>query len=171
MNALIYSPILSHPATAGNRQVVYEIGKYMQSAGYVIHFVYYTLEGLTQSQYDVMRNEWDYFDVIVKSPNQPGHRTLGDVFAKDDWYQDDVGSFLKWKVEEFDIRLVLFHYIFQSKALELLPRQVRKIIYTHDRMSDRQKLFDLHHLEREFFYTTPAEEGAALRRADEVIAI
>ncbi len=171
MDALIYSPVVSHPANAGNRQAVYHIGKYMQSAGYVVHFVYYTLEGLTKLQYDVMSKEWDYFDVIVKSPNQPGPRTMGDVFAKDDWYQADVGDFLKWKVDEFDIRLILFHYIFQSKALESLPRHLRKILHTHDRMSDRHKLFDLHHMEREFFYTTPEEEGAALRRADELIAV
>src|ERR1039457_6149288 len=154
MDALIYSPVPSHPANAGNRQAVYHIGKYMQSVGYVVHFVHYTLEGLSKEQYDNMRREWDYFDVIVKSPTQPGHRTMGDVYAKDDWYQADVGDFLLWKVNEFAIRLVLFHYIFQSKALELLPRHVRKVLHTHDRMSDRHKLFDLHGMEREFFYTT-----------------
>ncbi len=171
MDALIYSPTPSHPANAGNRQVVYHIGKYMQSVGYVIHFVYCTLEGLSKEQYDQMRREWDYFDIIVKSATQPGHRTMGDVYGKDDWYQADVGDLLLWKVNEFDIRLVLFHYIFQSKALELLPRHVRKVLYTHDRMSDRHKLFDLHGMDREFFYTTPEEEGAALRRADEIIAV
>ncbi len=171
MDALIYSPVLSHPATAGNRQAVYHIGKYMQSSGYKVHFVYYTLEGLTKEQYDEMSREWDYFDVIVKAPYQPSPPSLGDVFAKDDWYQEDVGDFLKWKVAEFDIRLVLFHYIFQSKALDALPRHVRKILHTHDRMSDRHRLFDLHDMAREFFYTTPEEEGAALRRADELIAV
>lgn len=171
MDALVYSPVLSHPANAGNRQAVYHIAKYMQSAGYIVHFVYYTLEGLTKLQYDQMSKEWDYFDVIVRSPNQPGPRTMGDVYAKDDWYQDDVGDFLKWKVEEFDIKLVLFHYIFQSKALEMLPRHVRKILHTHDRMADRHKLFDLHHMTREFFYTTSQEESAALKRADELIAV
>lgn len=171
MQALIYSPILSHPPTAGNRQAVYHIGKFMQSAGYIVHFVYYTLEGLSADQYKKMRSEWDYFDVLVKSQSQPGPRTLGDVFAKDDWYEERVGEFLQWKIHEFDIRLILFHYIFQSKALELLPRYVRKIIHTHDKMSNRHKLFDLHGLEREFFYTTPDEEGAALKRADELIAV
>jgi hypothetical protein len=37
---------------------------------------------------------------------------------KDDWYQADVGDFLHWKVNAFDIRMVLFNYIFHSKALE-----------------------------------------------------
>jgi glycosyltransferase involved in cell wall biosynthesis len=171
MDALIYSPVPSYPANAGNRQMVYHIGKYMQSVGYVVHYVYCTFEGLTKEQYDQMRREWDYFDVIVKSPAQPGPRTMGDVYAKDDWYQADVGDFLLWKVNEFNIRMVLFNYIFQSKALELLPRHVRKVLLTHDRMSDRHKLFDVSGMPREFFYTTPEEEGAALRRADELIAV
>jgi len=171
MDALIYSPVPSHPTNAGNRQMVYHIGKYMQSVGYVVHYVYCTFEGLSKEQYEQMRREWDYFDVIVKSPTQPGDRTMGDVYARDDWYQADVGDFLLWKVNGFDIRLVLFNYIFQSKALELLPRHVRKVLLTHDRMSDRHKLFDLHGMQREFFYTTPEEEGAALRRADEIIAV
>jgi glycosyltransferase involved in cell wall biosynthesis len=171
MDALIYSPVPSHPANAGNRQMVYHIGKYMKSVGYTVHYVYCTFEGLVRSQYEQMRQEWDYFDVIVKSPTQPGPRTMGDVYAKDDWYQADVGDFLLWKVTEFDIRMVLFNYIFQSKALELLPRHVRKVLLTHDRMSDRHKMFDLHGMRREFYYTTPEEEGAALRRADEIIAV
>jgi hypothetical protein len=29
----------------------------------------------------------------------------------------------------------------------------------------------MHGMQREFFYTTPEEEGAALRRADEIIAV
>jgi len=171
MDALIYSPVPSYPANAGNRQMVYHIGKYMQSAGYVVHYVYCTFEGLSKEQYDQMLQEWDYFDVIVKSPDQPRARTMGDVYAKDDWYQADVGDFLLWKVNAFDIRMVLFNYIFQSKALELLPRHIRKVLLTHDRMADRHKLFDLYGMQREFFYTTPEEEGAALRRADELIAV
>ena len=171
MDALIYSPVPSHPANAGNRQMVYHIGKYMQSAGYTIHYVYCTFEGLTKEQYELMRREWDYFDVIVKSPEQPRRPSMGDVYAADDWYQADVGNFLAWKVNEFDVRLVLFNYIFQSRALESLPRHVRKILLTHDRMSDRHKLFDLHNTPREFFYTTPEEEGMALRRASELIAV
>src|ERR1700683_2483104 len=171
MDALIYSPVPTHPQNAGNRQMIYHIGKYLQSAGYTVHYVYCTFEGLTKYQYDQMRREWDYFDVIVKASTQPGPRTLGDVYGKDDWYQSDVGDFLAWKVNEFDIRLVLFNYIFQSKALELLPRHVRKVLLTHDRMADRHKLFDLHGMPREFFYTTPEEEGAALQRADVLIAV
>jgi hypothetical protein len=171
MDVLIYSPVPSHPQNAGNRQMVYHIGKYLQSVGYTVHFLYCTFEGLTKNQYDQMRQEWDYFDVITKSPDQPGPPTMGDVYAKDDWYQADVGSFLQWKVNEFDIRIVLFNYIFQSKALESLPQHVRKVLITHDRMADRHKFFDLHGVPREFFYTTPAEEGAALRRADELIAV
>ena len=171
MQALIYSPILSHPATAGNRQAVYHIGKYLQSAGYTVHFVYYTLEGLTKEQYDDMRAEWNYFDVIFKDPTQPAPPSQGEVYGKDDWYQENVGEFLLWKVLAFDIRLVLFHYIWQSKALELLPRYVRKVLHTHDMMSNRHKLFDLHGMPREFFYTAPEEEGTALQRADEIIAV
>src|ERR1700733_4045822 len=151
MDALIYSPVPSHPTNAGNRQMVYHIGKYMQSAGYTIHYVYCTFEGLTKEQYELMRREWDYFDVIVKSPKQPRRPSMGDVYAADDLYQADVGNFLAWKVNEFDVRLVLFNYIFQSRALESLPRHVRKILLTHDRMSDRHKLFDLHNTPREFF--------------------
>ena len=79
-----------------------------------------------------------------------------------------MGDFLLWKVNTFDIRLVLFNYIFQSKALELLPRQhvYSGARQTSHRMSDRCKLFHLHGMKREFFYTTPDEEGEALRRAD-----
>lgn len=171
MDALIYSPSPTHPANAGNRQMVYHIGKYLQCVGYAVHYVYCTFEGLSREQYDDMRREWDYFDVIVKSPSQPADRSLGDVYGKDDWYQDDVGDFLHWKVNAFDIRMVLFNYIFQSKALERLPQHVRKVLLTHDRMSDRHKLFDMHGMQREFFYTNPEEEGAALRRADELIAV
>ena len=62
MDALIYSPAPSHPANAGNRQMIYHIGKYLQSVGYVVHYVYCTFEGQgdaeTAANVADLRTQW-----------------------------------------------------------------------------------------------------------------
>ena len=45
MRVLIVSPIPSHPQEQGNSARIFALGKLLQSAGFIVHFLYYTLEG------------------------------------------------------------------------------------------------------------------------------
>ena len=78
---------------------------------------------------------------------------------------------LSWlfATQRFDVLLV--NYTWLSKALDLAPRGVLRVLDTHDRFSGRRELLAANGLQPEFFYTSEAEEASALNRADVVWAI
>ena len=168
-NILIFSPTPSHPQSAGNRIRIYNLAKYLQRIGNVIHFVYFTQEGLTQNQEQEMFKQWDSLTIIKKEKHYKASTPTH--YLVDDWYQDNIGPIIQEKCEELKIDIVLINYIFQSKLLEFIPNNIIKIIDTHDRFSDRHILLQKNGIEPDFFYTVQSEEAKAFDRADIVLAI
>ena len=47
---LIVSPTPTHPQDQGNSARIHDLGRALQRAGYLVHLLYYQMEGLTESQ-------------------------------------------------------------------------------------------------------------------------
>lgn len=169
LNILYFSPTPSHPQDAGNRVRVFNLASHLRSLGHTIHFVYFTQEGLDESQEKAMEAQWDSLTIIRKVKKYV--RPERGYHLVDDWYQEDIGPIVRERCREFDIDVVFINYIFQSKMLDLLPKSVAKVIDTHDRFSDRHKMLQKQGIRPDFFYTVAEEEAKALNRADLVIAI
>lgn len=173
MRLLVISPTPTSPADQGNRQRVLRLCRALRERGAEIHFGYFPREWggrFSPLEQREMTRDWDYFDTIV--PSKPFvYQTDERYFGIDDWWDEAIGRFIRYKVdgERFDCCLV--NYAFFSKAFEYLPRNVFKILDTHDRMSGRREMLEQQGIEPEFFYTTEAEEKVALDRADLVLAI
>jgi glycosyltransferase involved in cell wall biosynthesis len=173
MDILVISPTPTHPAIQGNRIRIHNVCKALQDRGACIHFLYFPREWggrFLPEEYCAMRTTWDFFDVVPPSKDFV-YSTENEAFLVDDWWDDNIVNFIKWKTGGFNFDAVIVNYIFFSKALEFFPSNTIKIIDTHDKMSNRQKMLEENGLNPEFFYTTEAEEAKALRRSDLVIAI
>lgn len=108
-----------------------------------------------------------------------GQRKLLRVTAKtlhfdlpvDAYHDPAAGRYLASLFDSRPFDVVLVTYVFQSRLLESVPAGVHKLIDTQDVFSNRYQLYGEHGQTREFFSTSPEEEGKALDRADTVIAI
>ena len=138
-----------------------------------IYFLYVPTEwysGFSAKYHREMSECWDFFHVI------PPKKKLG--FPKDSqsmdidciWYTA-IEDTLKWLSASVNFDAVICHYIFLSKAFTFLPDNVFKILYTHDRFSDRAKVLSDQGLKPDYFYTSRSEEGRAFDRADLVVAV
>ena len=89
----------------------------------------------------------------------------------DQFYDDFMQGALQesHRLHRFDA--VVVNYVFFSKALEVFPDTVLKVIDTHDVYTDRHKRLLENGLYPDWFFTSRAEEKKGLERADKVIAI
>lgn len=173
MHVLVFSPTPTSPADQGNRQRVRNVCKALQDRGAKIHFAYFPSEWggkFSSREHGDMRNEWDYFDTIV--PSKPLVRqTDNRYFGIDDWWDEGIGKFVRYKCDGMAFDACIVNYAFFSKAFEYLPPNVIRILDTHDRLSGRREMLERNGVAAEFFYTTEEQELIALDRADAVIAI
>lgn len=169
MNILIFSPVKIYPVDAGSRVRIYNLTNHLIKLGHTVHFVYYSVNGVDKIHFDFMQNMCDSFTCIVKKKKtelKEGNYIL------DQWYEDSIEKKVNELVDFFKIDTILTNYIFHCKFLESLPENVYKIIDTHDRFTDRYKLFSN---QKDIKYTwhsySKEDEAKALNRADIVIAI
>ena len=169
MNILVFSPVKIYPVDAGSRVRIYNFTSHLIKLGHNVHFVYYSADGVDKTHFDFMQNMCDSFTCIVKKKKtelKEGNYIL------DQWYEDSIEKKINELVNLFKIDTVLTNYIFHSKFLESLPKNVYKIIDTHDRFTNRYKLFSN---QKDVKYTwhsySKEDEAKALNRADMVIAI
>ena len=169
MNILVFSPTLSHPQNEGNCKRIFTLTKYLQTLGHTIHFVYFTQSGLSRKSFELMLNEWDTLTIIDKTTTFDLSTT---GYELDAWYQDDISPIVNEVVETFDIEVVLVNYIMQSKLLEYLPKNILKIIDTHDTFADRYLMYQENNAPAYTWYSVSKEdEIRALNRADIILAI
>ncbi|MDV6344902.1 glycosyltransferase family 4 protein [Nitrosomonas sp. Is37] len=170
MRILVISPTPSHPQNQGNSARIAVVCRQLQSLGHIIHFLYYTFEGLTDEQREEMSSSWDYFHTLpCDLPNT--EKTLGDFYGIDDWYDPRLGEFAEELHRRWNFDMVWVNYVWFSAVLDSLPDTVFKIIDTHDVFGDRHLRFTEIGLEPEWFYTTIDEERFGLARAHQIIAI
>jgi hypothetical protein len=170
MRVLIVSPIPSHPQDQGNSARIFALGRLLQSAGAIVHFLYHPLEGLTPAQRESMTLDWDALHIVPVqrmnlAPRGDGHHRL------DDWYEPDVTQAAAALHARFHFAAVIANYVWFSAVLDAFGADTLKILDTHDVFGNRDQRFRAAGLEPEWFWTTPAEEARGLARADIVLAI
>jgi len=170
MHVLVVSPIPSHPADQGNSARICSMARQLQALGHLVHFLYYPLEGLAPAQRRAMEEAWDFFHTIPADVDT-GHRSMGEFFGIDDWYDASVGAVVRELHTKWQFGIVLVNYVWYSRVLEELPADVLKVIDTHDVFGDRHLRFTEVGMRPQWFYTTIDEERRGLARADVVLAI
>jgi len=170
MSILIFSPLqLTPELNAGSKIRMYNIGKYFQSKGYKVHFVYYADNGINWRNLQFMHETWDTFTLIHQKKLFIQH---SGNYEKDEHYETHIADHILDLVSLFDIRLVWCNYIFQSAFLEALPEDVHKVIDTHDVFTNRYELFlDQPEVTYKWYSFSKEDEAAALDRADTIVAI
>jgi glycosyltransferase involved in cell wall biosynthesis len=98
-------------------------------------------------------------------------RTLHLDLPVDAYFDPAAARYLAALVDRRPFDVVVVLYVFYSRLLESLPPGVRRLLDTQDVFSNRYRLYGEHGQAREFFSTSPEQEGKALDRANTVIAI
>ena len=169
-HVLIVSPIPSHPQFQGNSARIYRLNQMFKQCGYVVHFVYFGMEGLSPEQRSAMETDWDYFHYV--QPEGPAALpSYGDYFDIDDWYDPKVSTLVEGLCAQWQFDVCLVNYVWFSKVLDAVPSSVYKVIDTHDVFGDRHIVAREAGLEPVWFYTTKELEAYALERANLVLAI
>ena len=167
---LIISPIPSHPQFQGNSARIYRLNQMFQLLGYRVHFVYFGMEGLQDSQRFEMERAWDTFH-FIKPEGPAAEPSYGDYFDIDDWYDEKVSEMIESLCSRYRFDICLVNYVWFSKVLEVVSETTYKIIDTHDVFGDRHLVAAEAGLDPVWFYTTKTLEALALERADLVLAI
>lgn len=184
MKILMISPVPTHPSIAGNRARILTLADGLTTAGHELHFAWAALE---EGDRIAMRKHFDgrFIELIYRQPKtvsgfsarfrrgvlrRIGHASAH-VWGVDDWYDSGLTDQLLALQTQHNFEAIFVEYVFLSKALEVFPADVVKIIDTHDRFADRH----LHYLQAgkqpEWFATTQAGERKGLARADVAVAI
>lgn len=169
MNILIVSPIASHPPISGARNRINKLVSYLKELGHKITFLHYNMEYVGKKAESEMRRAWDRYIQVPKTKDF--QKSCGHVYGIDDWYEDPITNIIlhEYKNNSFDV--VITNYVFMTKFFEKLPKEILKIVDTHDILSDRLELYRQNSIEPGFYYTTIEEEKVGLDRADIVFAI
>ncbi|WP_020400480.1 glycosyltransferase [Kordiimonas gwangyangensis] len=173
MEILVLTPTPSHPQDQGNRKGVYAFTKEFADRGARIHFLYVPTEwygGFSPREHMAMSDCWDIFHVIPPK-EKLGFTPNPDGMDIDCIWYDDIETAVRWWCKGVRMDAVVCHYVFLSKVLEIVPESTFKILYTHDKFSDRHKMLTAQSLKPDYFYTTPEGEGKAFDRADLVVAV
>jgi glycosyltransferase involved in cell wall biosynthesis len=169
MNILLFSPIPSHPHYHGHRKRIYNLTKYLQQMGHDIHFVYFNEDPIKDCDCIAMQNEWKTFTLV---PRQKQLNLRHGNYNFDEWYQEDIAQYVNKIINLFHIEVIWMYYIWQSKLLELIPKDILTVIDTHDKFTDRYKLLSSNgNKTYAWFSCSKRDEGAYLDRADVVVAI
>jgi len=173
-DVLVLSPTPTHPPDQGNRKRIYAVCKELQARGARVHFVYYPQEWWFEFlPHDLVRDmtaAWDSFHVVPTS-RHTYNPPAGQDYTIDEWWDESIATTLKWLLKRQHFDAFIVNYAFMSKALELAPPNVLRILDTHDLFTGRRHLLEQHGLKPEFFYTTREQESIAVQRAQLVWAI
>lgn len=177
--ALVISPAPIEPTSAGNRQRVLAVCKLLQRIKYEVHLaitdhedqIYRTFNA--QPPNDLNKTLLHVDRVFyVETKSMAPIKTTAKNFDIDDWYPEELDNFLEVYTKKFgDPDVLLVNYVFYSKILEKKSDYTLGVIDTHDRFSDRKKIYDDMRQEPNFFYTVSSEEAKGLARCDIGIAI
>lgn len=186
--ALIVSPIPTHPHNTGNRSRVYHFIEELKKLNIEPFFLY--MEGAFAVPTE-MTTYWEDRLTCVPTELRFGRqkRTLTTrIFKKlriqpsermiythslDDFFELKLLDACRDLHRKHCFDFVLCEYIFMSKALTVFPDKTIKIIDTHDRFSDRYKIFPKINGRRamQWMSTSKRSERAGFNRADRIIAI
>lgn len=172
---LVLSPTPFAPANFGNRVRVKRVIDAFIERGHAVDFLYYPGESdwrqsIPSQSYRAMVNYVDNF--FISPVTRPLHSSsLAKDHLIDEWWDESIGAYISWlfKVNNYDC--IYVNYTWLCKAFEYVPKEVFKILDTHDRFSNRRELLESLSIPPEFFHTTKQQESLGLERADLVLSI
>lgn len=161
---LVFSPVASHPPHRGNRQRILQMASLFRDCGFRIDLAI----GRNRTITPEARAFWSDIHVLKHVPRwRPTRRTV----PFDAWYTPGLGEELAEIVKKSGADIVLFNYIFHTKALEFLPKSIFSILDTHDVFAGRASLHKSRKYSGGFFSCSPEDEKKYLNRANAVVAI
>lgn len=185
MKWLFVSSVPTHPTTSGNRARILNLVEAVERLGHEVHFALVN-KSPRQVEPSMTIRFGQHLHVLSYQPRRRVawagehlrrrmQRVLGQEAAfrwsLDAWYDEQLTGMLQTLQSTHRFEAVCIEYVFLSRALEAFDGSVRKIIDTHDRFTDRHRMF-LGAPERyEWFSVTEADEARGLARADCVVAI
>ncbi len=178
---LFISPFPTHPANNGTRVRTCSLLAQLQSFGHQVHYLHIDRASSDRTAMDAA------WDTVVDVPFVKPRRTVAEKIFRitglydqcypvrplniDAWYHDSYDGPIKDAIRDFNVTIVIAHYVFLSRALTLADSGILKIIDTHNVFSDRHKAFTKRGMRPTFFYTSKAQEKIGLDRADLILAI
>jgi hypothetical protein len=165
---LVVSPIPSHPADQGNAVRIQALGAALMERGVICDFLYDATEGIRPAQRAAMEGFWHALHIAppvpVRRMRHPG------CWGIDDWCAPALVERVAALQRAWRYDAVLVNYVWMSAVLEAVPDTFR-ILDTHDLFGDRHRAAQALGIDPSWFFTTVAEEGRGLDRADLVLAI
>ncbi len=171
MKVLIITPTPTHPATQGNRVRVCQVGLAMKAAGATVDLLYYAIDGSDRESIEAMRSTWDALYLVPTGGFRPRRRHPA-YWGVDDWISPNLLEAARFLAATTRYDAVVVNYVWCSLLLDVFtdPRTVR-ILDTHDAFGGRHEVARSAGMQPHWFYTSVAEEGRGLDRADLVLAI
>lgn len=188
MKVLMISEILTHPSQMGNQQRIYRECLQMKQRGWEIDFLYVGKridESVTLTK--VFFGEGHFFQhyresLPVKSQIKKKIRTYMDAkgisrfctfrYGNDEWCLTGLADHIRYLNEKKQYDIIWLQYMFFSECLEQLDDlSALRVIDTHDKWANRNRIFQRKGQIPDYYYTTVRGERRSLRRADLVIAI
>lgn len=169
MRCLIVAPLPTVPATQGNAAGIATKARLLQQAGYQVHLLISTLEGVSADQLMRMRQQWDIVDVVPFSGKKIA--SFGTEYGLDDWYDPRVSEAIARLQERWYFDLALVNYVWMSAAFNGLDARTLKVLDTHDRFGGRKNTLEASGLMPTWYYTTAREEARGFDRADLILAV
>lgn len=184
MKVLFVSGTPTHPPVAGNRARILAMTQALEAAGHDVHFAFIPRE---EGDVQAMRSHFGARLHVLPYRRQAAETGLlarirrkvlsalrserAWLTGVDDWYHPATDMHLARLQEAHAYEAVVVEYVFFSRAFNVFPPGVRRVLDTHDRFANRHRIYLAAGKRPEWFSTTAGGEATALRRADVVIAI
>ncbi|MCB0416522.1 MAG: glycosyltransferase family 4 protein [Bdellovibrionales bacterium] len=173
---LVFSPVPTHPQSAGHRTRVYSITRCLRALGHKVGFVY--LRGMNQhfdEDLASMKQEFgnDFFvPEFEERYNGKYHAKCESQYGVDDWYDDRLRRFLCGACQDWRPDVLWVNYIALSKVLQDYAPACIRVLDTLDVFSHRQQILSKAGFDSGNWYRFDSvEESKALGRTDLALAI
>lgn len=168
MDILVVAPMATHPITNGAQRRIVNLAQALKRRGLRPHLVAVPYGGIGDTAAEQMRGFWR--SVTVVTPPKRLQKS-GEVYGVDDWHFPAISEAVAQVFARGPIDAVIANYCFMTAFVEDLGVHVPVAVDTHDRLSDRVKLYKSMGVAPGFFYTDQENERAGLARADVLLAI
>ena len=166
MNILYFSPVPFEPVRHGNISTINQYVKHLMAKGHQVYFVYLDEACCSISDIAAMSSLVTKLEVIPSNRKVRPHKDANGYDIFDSYYQEPLGEYIAKFCKMYNIEAIICTYIWYSKLLEYVPKNIIKIIDTHDKMTDRHLSLKENNIVDEMFSCTAEDEAKYLNRAD-----
>lgn len=165
---LVVTPTQTHPSLQGNSARILAFGREMKRRGFLVDVLYYVIDHWNEEIARDMRQEWAELHLVSARPHR--RQSHASHWGLDDWCPDELVHKVRALCETHAYSAVVVNYVWLSRVLEAVENGLR-VIDTHDIFGGRAQLALEAGMEPNWFFTSEAEEGTGLDRADLIFAI